>query len=163
MTTNESIGRPPGAALTPCVKLSAHQPHGEGDWHRNWWCPGVPESVEYERTDRGRTVVDGVPQSPEQLLVELEAEPVVELTTQEELLTALDELLDNALHGDGCYIGPEDTVCFCVISTVRAVLPRCPETRTPPGYPEVPGTPRYWRCQRTAHPASPDRHTFGAV
>jgi hypothetical protein len=140
MTTNEQIGRPPGSAVTPCVLLSPHEAHGAGDWQSSWWCPGVTG-----------------PQTPEDLLAELEAATVVELTTQDELLTALDELLDNALHADGCYIGPEDTVCFCVISKIRAVLPRCEVTRPT----AVIGTS--WRCERTAHPASPDRHTFGAV
>lgn len=95
----------------------------------------------------------------QQLLAELEAEPVVTLTTQEELLTALDELLDNALHGPECYIGPEDTHCVCVIDRVRAVLPRC-EAVQERGRLGEPGDTSYWRCQRSAHPASPDRHFF---
>lgn len=143
MTTDERVGPPPGSAVTPCVLLSPHGSHGAGDWQTSWWCPGVPEAV---------------PQTPENLLAELEATTVVELTTQEELLTALDELLDNALHGDECYVNPNDTICFCVIGKVRDALPRC-EVRVVPGGPL--GGP--WRCQRTAHPASPDRHVFGAV
>jgi len=96
------------------------------------------------------------PQTADDLLAEIEASPVVELTTQEELLTALDELLDNALHGDGCYVDPNDTVCFCLIGTIRNVLPQCAVQKL-----MVFGRP--WRCTRTAHPASPDRHVFGAV
>jgi hypothetical protein len=137
-----TIGPPPGYTSTPCTQLSAHQPHGEGDHRSGWWCPGI----------------EG-PQSPEQLLAELEATPVVELTTQEELLTALDELLDSAVHSDECYVNPDDTVCFCVIGKVRAVLPRCPVWRPPPSG----EGPLLWRCQRTAHPAAPDRHVFGVV
>lgn len=113
----------------------------------------LPEGVEYVRTTQGRSVVGGTPQTVDEFLTQIEATPVVELTTQEELLTALDELLDNALHGPDCYIDPDDTHCDCVIGKVRAVLPRCSEyTMTPGGVP--------WRCLRTAHPAQPDRHYF---
>lgn len=97
-----------------------------------------------------------VPQTPENLLAEIEASPIVELTTQEQLLTALDELLDNALHGPDCYIDPDDTVCSCVIGKVRAVLPRCPVWQPPPSG----EGPLLWRCLRTAHPSQPDRHHF---
>lgn len=96
------------------------------------------------------------PQTVDELLAEIEASPVTELTTQEELLTALDELLDNALHSDECYVDPEDTVCFCVIGKVRAALPPCGAKLA--GYESL-----LWACTRSAHPASPDRHTFGAV
>lgn len=94
------------------------------------------------------------PQTVDELLAEIEASPVVELTTQEELLTAMDELLDNALHSDECFIDPDDTTCVCLIGTLRAALPPCNVHKL-----MVFGRP--WRCTRSAHPASPDRHTFG--
>lgn len=80
---------------------------------------------------------------------------------QGELVEAVADLLDNALHLEDCYIGPDNTECVCVIGKIRAVLPRCPETRTPMGYPETPGVPRYWRCGRTVHPSRPHAHAFG--
>lgn len=142
------VGPPPGSAVTPCVLLSPHGSHGAGDWQTSWWCPGVPETV---------------PQTPENLLAELEAQPVIELTTQEQLLTALDELLDNALHGDECYVNPNDTICFCVIGTIRDALPQCEavQMRASSDYRGLPvHGAKAWRCQRTAHPANPDRHVF---
>lgn len=76
--------------------------------------------------------------------------------TQEEFLTALDELLDHTLHLDTCYIEPHDSTCVCVIGMVRAVLPACEAT-----YPrELTVDPSQWRCVRTAHLASPDRHVW---
>lgn len=97
-----------------------------------------------------------VPQTVDNLIAELEATSELAPTSQDDLLTFLDELLDNALHDEGCYVNPDDTVCFCLIGKVRAVLPRC-EARLA-GYESL-----MWACQRTAHPASPDRHVFGAV
>lgn len=77
--------------------------------------------------------------------------------TQDELLTLLDELLDNALHDDRCYIDPDNTTCVCVIGKVRAALPPC-------GAVYRPANPqrgdRIVTCHRNAHPASPDRHVF---
>jgi hypothetical protein len=101
--------------------------------------------------------------TPHATLAELEAilaadTPVV-LTPQDDLLTALDELLDNALHSDRCYIGPNDTTCVCVIGKVRAALPLCEAVQDRP----MLGEPRdtsYWRCQRTAHPSQPAQHYF---
>jgi len=95
------------------------------------------------------------------LLAELEAAPEVAYSTHDELLTALDELLDNALHSEECYIDPDDTHCTCVIGKVRAVLPRCEATQPKPRRPFEENV--VWRCQRSAHPASPDRHVFGEV
>lgn len=93
------------------------------------------------------------------MLAEVEASPPIELTTQDELLTTLDELLDNAVHSDLCYVNPDDTVCFCLIGLVRAVLPPFPVVQPPPSGEGM----ILWRCVRTAHPASPDRHVFGRV
>lgn len=75
--------------------------------------------------------------------------------TQEEFLTALDELLDHTLHAEGCYIDPNDTTCVCVIGAVRAVLPPCMVKQPPPS-----GEGDLWSCTRSVHPASPDRHVW---
>lgn len=79
------------------------------------------------------------------------------IRTQEEFLTALDELLDHTLHAEGCYIDPNDTTCVCVIGKVRAVLPACMVKQPPPS-----GEGDLWSCVRTAHLASPDRHVWCA-
>lgn len=107
-----------------------------------------------------------VPQTVDNLLAELEATSELAPTSQDDLLTFLDELLDNALHADTCYVNPDDTVCFCLIGEVRAVLPQCEATKDRLGGVHMDATTGYipaWRCTRTAHPASPDRHVFGEV
>lgn len=73
---------------------------------------------------------------------------------QDEFLTMLDELLDNTLHDDHCYIGPHDTTCVCIIGRLRAVLPPC-------GAVKDKGHGVYWTCTRTAHPANPNQHYYG--
>lgn len=73
---------------------------------------------------------------------------------QDEFLTLLDELLDDTLHDDRCYIHPSDTECVCIIGRIRAVLPPC-------GAVVDKGNGVYWKCVRNAHPTSPDRHTYG--
>lgn len=83
------------------------------------------------------------------------AEPDQPTVTQDELLTALDELLDSALHDDRCYIHENDTECVCVIGKVRAALPPCGMII----YSGAEGSKPY-KCHRNAHPASPDRHVF---
>ena len=91
-------------------------------------------------------------------------ESATEIRTQDELLTDLDELLDNALHDDHCYITPNDTVCVCVIGRLRAVLPPCGavQIRKVATQGAFGGEGRsVWKCLRNAHPASPDRHYFG--
>ncbi|MEV6413871.1 hypothetical protein [Kribbella sp. NPDC051718] len=97
-----------------------------------------------------------VPQTVDNLLAELEATSELAPTSQDDLLTFLDELLDNAAHSDECYVNPDDTVCFCLIGKVRAALPKCEVNRQL-------AFGRAWRCTRTAHPSSPDRHVFGEV
>lgn len=72
---------------------------------------------------------------------------------QDEFLTMLDELLDDTLHDDHCYIHPNDTECVCIIGVIRAVLPPC-------GAVVDKGNGVYWKCVRNAHPASPERHVF---
>lgn len=85
------------------------------------------------------------------------------IRTQEEFLTALDELLDHTLHAEGCYIDPNDTTCVCVIGQVRAVLPACEATQLPPyPTPDNQDPTHAWHCVRTAHLASPDRHVWCA-
>jgi hypothetical protein len=107
------------------------------------------------------------------LLAEVEATPLLEFTTQDEFLTALADLLDGALHPDTCSIDPDGTYCSCYIAKVREALPRCPVTKTvqvldersDPFSTEALVAARHvvhWTCVRTAHPASPDRHTFAA-
>jgi hypothetical protein len=91
------------------------------------------------------------------LLAEVEATPLLEFTTQDEFLTALADLLDGALHPDTCSIDTDGTYCSCYIAKVREALPRCPVTKPNPRCCGV-----TWVCVRTAHPASPDRHTFAA-
>lgn len=78
---------------------------------------------------------------------------VARIHSQDEFLTVLDELLDNALHDDRCYTHPSDTECVCIIGRVRAVLPPC-------GAIVDKGNGVYWKCHRNAHPASPGRHVF---
>lgn len=97
------------------------------------------------------------PQTVENLSNELcvGAEPDQPTVTQDELLTALDELLDSALHDDRCYIHENDTECVCVIGKVRAALPPCGAVQAPPS-----GEGYVYKCHRNAHPASPDRHVF---
>jgi hypothetical protein len=99
------------------------------------------------------------PQTVEGLSNELcvGAEPDQPTKTQDELLTALDELLDSALHDDACYIHENDTECVCVIGKVRAALPPCGATYRP-AHPQR--GDRVVQCHRNAHPASPDRHVF---
>lgn len=77
------------------------------------------------------------------------------IRTQEEFLTALDELLDHTLHSEACYIDPNDTNCVCVIGQVRAVLPACEAV-----WIAGKGPSSRWTCQRSVHPASPDRHVW---
>lgn len=105
--------------------------------------------------------VPDVPQTVENLSNELcvGAEPDQPVKTQDELLTALDELLDSALHDDRCYIHENDTECVCVIGKVRAALPPCGAVRIQRA-PERPSGKRVLRCHRSAHPASPDMHVF---
>lgn len=83
------------------------------------------------------------------------AEAGPEIRTQDQFLTQLDELLDNTLHDDACYIEPNSTTCVCILGRIRADLPPCGAVRPAPGAPD-----RMWPCIRTAHPASPDRHWF---
>lgn len=116
------------------------------------------------------TVFDALPPEPQtvdNLLAEIEASPVMELTPQADLLGAIEELLDNALHSDECYVSPDDTICFCLIAAVRAALPKCEAIKAPTTLEFQPigngHIAKVWRCVRTAHPASPDRHVFGAV
>ena len=85
------------------------------------------------------------------------AEPDRAVSTQDELLTALDELLDNTLHDDRCYIGENDTTCVCIIGAIRSVLPPCGAVYRP-AHPQR--GDRIVTCHRNAHPASPDRHVF---
>lgn len=85
------------------------------------------------------------------------AEPDQPTVTQDELLTALDELLDSALHDERCYIHENDTECVCVIGKVRAALPPCGATYRP-AHPQR--GDRVVTCHRNAHPSSPDRHVF---
>lgn len=85
------------------------------------------------------------------------AEPDQPTVTQDELLTALDELLDSALHDDRCYIHENDTECVCVIGKVRTALPPCGATYRP-AHPQR--GDRVVTCHRNAHPSSPDRHVF---
>lgn len=84
-------------------------------------------------------------------------EPRTTIRSQEELLTDLDELLDNAQHEDTCFINPADTVCGCIIGRIRTILPPC-------GAVYRPANPqrgdRIVMCLRNAHPSSPDRHVF---
>lgn len=100
---------------------------------------------------------DFTPQTVENLSNELcvGAELDAPVKTQDELLTALDELLDSALHDDACYIDENDTECVCVIGKVRAALPPCGMSI----YSGAEGSKPY-KCHRNAHPSSPDRHVF---
>lgn len=148
----------PSAELPECVHAAPSvgiDQHAVSNCRRDW-CGREPGFQGVSPDDWAKANPPLVPQTVDNLLAEIEASPVVELTTQEELLTALDELLDNALHSDECYVDPDNTTCLCVIGKVRAALPRCEvhqlTTFGPP-----------WQCQRTAHPASPDRHVFGEV
>lgn len=95
-------------------------------------------------------------------LLSLPGSPSAIIHSQEEFLTALDTLLDHTLHADECYIDDAQTECVCVIGKVRAALPPCGATQLP-AYPtpENRDPTRAWQCTRNAHPASPDRHTFG--
>lgn len=89
-------------------------------------------------------------------------QPKGSIRSQEEFLTALDELLDHTLHADECYIDAAQTECVCVIGKVRAAMPPCGAVRPRPFEDQRLTQPRkYWTCHRNAHPASPDRHTFG--
>lgn len=104
---------------------------------------------------------DFTPQTVENLSNELcvGAEPDQPTVTQDELLTALDELLDSALHDERCYIHENDTECVCVIGKVRAALPPCGATSTYGNISDLADS--YTRvCHRNAHPSSPDRHVF---
>lgn len=78
----------------------------------------------------------------------------------EDLAEAIAEMLEDAQHPEGCYIGPDETHCVCLIDRLKAVLPQCPAVR-----PDIsPQTNRAtWRCVRTVHPTTPDRHVFGGV
>lgn len=82
-------------------------------------------------------------------------------TDQNDLAEAIADQLDHALHLEGCYIGPEETHCVCLVGRIRALLPSCTEPRTQGGY--FDGEATYWRCVRTVHPSDPDRHFFGQV
>lgn len=110
--------------------------------------------------ERARLVAALPPQTVENLSNELcvGAEPDQPTVTQDELLTALDELLDSALHDDACYIHENDTECVCVIGKVRAALPPCGAGSLVWGPPDQPA--KAVRCHRNAHPSSPDRHVF---
>jgi hypothetical protein len=130
-----------------CGSLSTHPPHAD--------CTGV-ESVPGTTS----VIIPGYePQLEDDRCVG--AEPATEPRTQDELLTALDELLDNALHDDRCYIHENDTECVCIIGVIRAVLPPCGAVKiTPTGVPAWAKGAKAWKCLRTAHPASPERHYF---
>lgn len=85
---------------------------------------------------------------------------------QAELAEEIADLLDEAVHLEGCYIDPNDTHCVCLIGKLRAVLPQCGETRTlrTPDSIAFDGEGfRMWRCQRVVHPSTPDKHVFGEV
>ena len=114
------------------------------DWHRTR--PGYP----CEYTDCGTA-------EPAGIVHKLYAEPVA----HDHLAAEIADLLDHALHLEGCYIGPDDTHCVCLIGKLRALLPLCNEPRTQGGY--LDGEATYWRCVRVVHPDSPDLHTFGQV
>ena len=80
---------------------------------------------------------------------------------QGQLVEEISDLLDNALHLEGCYIGPDETHCVCVIGVLRAVLPQC-------GYVETFNRIRSdgvltdtRSCLRTEHPTAPYQHVFG--
>lgn len=106
--------------------------------------------------------VDGKRVPPESVVVHTADETCQgvdspKVRTQDELLAELDELLDNALHDSHCFINEADTHCACVIGAIRAVLPPCGAVVPAPGKrPDV-----YWKCLRTAHPASPNNHWYG--
>jgi hypothetical protein len=136
---------------------------------------GVPvDMVVYKRDALGRTVVGGVGQTADDLLAEVAAAPDVQFTTQDEFLTALADLLDGALHPDTCHIDTDATYCSCYIKAVREALPKCTATRpvlvpfaggvnpmlTDHGPQVLPKQVEHWHCVRTAHPASPNQHTF---
>ena len=103
----------------------------------------------------------------DRLLAEVLATPDgPELTPEQSLLVDLTEILTEAQHAPGCYIDPEETHCVCLIGKVKAVLPRCQETRNSYGGPAEParlGEPSepYWRCVLIEHPDNPDGHNFG--
>jgi hypothetical protein len=80
---------------------------------------------------------------------------------QGDLAEAVADLLDNALHLEGCYITPDETTCVCLIGKLRALLPLCAQPRTQGGY--FDGEATYWRCVRHIHPSAPDAHVFGQV
>lgn len=75
----------------------------------------------------------------------------------DELAEKIAELLEDAVHAEGCYITPDETHCGCLIGRLKGALPQCPAG----------GGPRDdsggWRCVRTVHPTTPDAHVFGAV
>jgi len=135
--------RPPNC----CVNIQDGYGHHPG-------CRRAPGPVVLHTTV-GEQAEPFVRQTLENLANELcvGAEPDQPVKSQDELLTALDELLDSSLHDDGCYIDAHDTTCRCIIGRIRAVLPPC-------GAAQDKGNGVFWKCHRNAHPASPDRHVF---
>lgn len=73
------------------------------------------------------------------------------------LAEELAEKLDNTLHLEDCWISEDETRCECIISQLRACLPRC-------GHVEQVGTKGLTRqCLSTVHPSAPYKHVFGTV
>jgi hypothetical protein len=91
-------------------------------------------------------------------LFEMVADPAVRQGQLDDLAEAIADMLDHALHPDECWISPTETNCTCLIGDIRAALPQC--TYVKPGLsPQTRSD--HWRCLRTVHPSTPDRHYYG--
>lgn len=121
-------------------------------------CPCWPDLIDADCELHG--VGRLTDQAIDRLLAEVEASPGVELSTQDELVVSVADLLEHALHADECYVNPDDTICFCVIGKLRDALPQCDATQTTPRGPLGQLTSRVWRCVRIRHPHLPDHHVF---
>lgn len=88
----------------------------------------------------------------------------VEPSAHGHLVEDVADLLDNALHLEGCYITPDETVCVCIIGQLRALLPRCEHTEMVKRFLGGGVTETATRrCLRTLHPSAAWKHVYGEV
>lgn len=77
--------------------------------------------------------------------------------TQDMLSETIAGMLDSTMHLEACWISEDETRCVCIISALRAVLPRC-------GHVEMVGAKKLTRqCLSTVHPSEPYKHVFGVA